>query len=153
MKTRDAMPIGIAAMLVFSVASCGPAKKAEEHEQQAASAGLELDGGKKWMADTHTAQSFVKMDELVSKSPAMTDTGALQDYVKLGTDIQEAINDLIRGCKMTGPAHEQLHLILVKLFPQVKALGEAKDIAAAKLALTQVSETLAAYRRFFDAPK
>lgn len=153
MRTTTKLMLGTTSILVLAMTGCGPGPAAGEHGHRAADeVELKLDGGRKWMADQNTADSVARMDELVAKSPARSPTASLGDYTRLGTELQEAVNGLIRGCRMTGPAHEQLHLYLGGFFPQVKALAEAKDPAAAKEALAHVTQLLRVFHQFFDAP-
>ncbi len=51
---------------------------------------------------------------------------------------------------MTGPAHDQLHVFLVALFPQVEALEKKTEVADLQLARTEIGDLLAAYEAHFQ---
>ncbi len=85
-----------------------------------------LDDGKKWQMDEHTRASVGRVDGLVAG--AGDDLGALADA--LDAEIQV----LIKGCTMTGPAHDQLHVWLMALIPRIEGLRKGGDAAKATLA-------------------
>ncbi len=117
------------------------------HESHASEAQLTLDGGKKWQVDDSTRASAARLAGLLEDAdPALTLDGARA----LGQALDEELDVLVKGCKMTGPAHDQLHVFLVALFPQVEALRQETDPAALERARDEVGSLLAAYDRHFE---
>ena len=113
--------------------------KAAEH------AGLTLNKGQKWNADDHTEASIGRMDALLAPLPA--DVAA---YHALGEALQAETQTLIRGCTMTGADHDQLHVVLEKLLPQVAALRTGVVLADLKAGRSDLMALLAAYHRHFE---
>jgi len=92
--------------------------------------GLVLNQGKKWEMDEHTRNSFNKMAE----SFLNTDHASMnaQDLKQSGTALQSELDVLIKGCTMTGEAHNQLHVYLTGYIPAVQALSESGNLDDAK---------------------
>ncbi len=51
---------------------------------------------------------------------------------------------------MTGPAHDQLHVFLVALFPRVEALMKEPDTGALEQAREEIGSLLKAYSDHFE---
>ena len=85
-----------------------------------------LDDGKKWQMDEHTRASVGRLGGLLDG--AGDDLGALADA------FDAEIQVLIKGCTMTGPAHDQLHVFLMAFIPRVEGLRQGGEAAKATLA-------------------
>lgn len=107
---------------------------------------LRLDDGRKWQSDDHTRASISRIRSAVTSA----DTGTVEGARALGASVKKELDVLIRGCTMTGEAHNQLHLFLGRFIPAVDSLAEAPDAAAAKQAHKQVTELLDTYDRHFE---
>ncbi len=123
----------------------------DEHEPGHDSHGdglqLALNEGKKWPVDDSTRASATKLAALV------TDAGSIKtvdDARALGTALDQELDTLVKGCKMTGPAHDQLHLFLVALFPQVEALKNETDGEDLQRAGAEIGTLLEAYSNHFE---
>jgi hypothetical protein len=86
----------------------------------------------------------------------MSDTFSTIDHSDLSAlklsaqELQIHIAELIKGCTMTGEAHEQLHVFLSVYIPAVESLISASDIQAGETAATKISELLQKYTDYFE---
>jgi hypothetical protein len=106
--------------------------------------GLRLNNGQKWMMDDHTRSSFIRM----TTSFLNTDHLSMEVEVlkKSGSDLQVQIGELIKGCTMTGEAHDQLHVYLMGYMPAVDALSKSGQMEDAK----KVKHYLEIYDDYFE---
>lgn len=108
---------------------------------------LALDDGKKWQVDESTRESATRLAALVDGAQTL---GTVEDARALGQALDQELDTLVKGCKMTGPAHDQLHVFLLALFPRVEALEEKTELAGLQLARTEIGELLEAYETHFE---
>ncbi|MGI1679450.1 MAG: hypothetical protein K6L75_11995 [Cellvibrionaceae bacterium] len=108
-------------------------KHSEAHENKKPS----LDYGAKWKMDSHTRKMFVAMSERVHVGG---------DLKKVGEKLKEDLQKLIKGCTMTGEAHDQLHLFLASYFPAVRKLSEE----GTEEAFQKVKHVLLDYQSYFE---
>jgi hypothetical protein len=94
--------------------------------------------------DDHTRAIFVKMAKSFLDSDYLSLEG---DSLKsAGSDLKVHVGELIRGCTMTGEAHDQLHVYLTGYIPAVAALSETGRIEDAK----KVKNYLEIYDQYFE---
>jgi hypothetical protein len=105
---------------------------------------LRLNDGKKWKMDDHTRSSFDKMVVSFMNSDHKTMSG--EDLKKAGSDLQAYIAELIKGCTMTGAAHDQLHVYLMGYIPAVDTLSKSGGTEDA----FKVKHYLEIYKNFFE---
>lgn len=98
---------------------------------------LTLNQGNKWHMDEHTRKMFKVMVQRTETNDTPKALGEL-----LNKDLQK----LIKGCTMTGKAHDQLHLFLTPFIPAVRTL--AHDGSEDKL--HEVKNALKAYKYYFE---
>ena len=92
--------------------------------------GLGLNNGQKWEVDDHTRSMFAKMTaSFMDADHQALEGDGLRD---VGAALQADINELIQGCTMTGPAHDQLHVFLMAYMPAVASLSESGHLEGAK---------------------
>lgn len=92
--------------------------------------GVRLNNGHKWKMDDHTRSSFAKMADSFLKTDYFSMEG--EGLKKAGADLQDNINELIKGCTMTGDAHDQLHMYLTGYIAAVASLSESGRIEDAE---------------------
>ncbi len=100
---------------------------------------LALNGDSKWQMDEHTRTMFLSMAEKAGNYQG-TDSRAL------GTALQADLDKLIKGCTMTGTAHDELHKFLALYIPAVKDLSSKENPEHVE----RVKELLALYPDFFE---
>jgi len=116
----------------------------EVHTTATADDGLVLNDGQKWEMDTHTRSIFVKMASCFETADlAALDAAGLK---QAGSELMVNIRELIQGCTMTGPAHDQLHVYLMGYIPAVEALEKEGLAEDAK----KVQHYLAIYGDYFE---
>ncbi|MCF6311333.1 MAG: hypothetical protein L3J39_02680 [Verrucomicrobiales bacterium] len=132
----------IAAILTL-LSSCqkqSPAPAAEQSEVINNAPTLTLDDGKKWQVDTHTRQSMQSLSSLVEQSPPE----------KLAQAMAGGINTLFEGCTMSGPAHDQLHIILTDMLSQVNGLYSTTTPEERNTEIQNIKKTLQTYHTHFE---
>ena len=118
-----------------------------DHESHGTGLQLTLDDGKKWQVDESTRESATRLVALVDGAQTL---GTVEAARALGQALDQELDTLVKGCKMTGPAHDQLHVFLVALFPRVEALEEKTELAELQLARTEIGELFEAYGALFE---
>ncbi len=105
---------------------------------------LVLDGDQKWAMDDHTRFVVGTMsDRFVGRD---LETSSAEDLRKLGTQLREDINELIKGCTMQGDAHNELHKFLGHYIPAVDKMASSGEPARAE----RVHELLVIYAGHFE---
>jgi len=107
---------------------------------------MTLNDGQKWPLDDHTRAMFQKMNQASAGADASSVTG----MNALGVEIRKQVDALIVGCRMEGPAHEQLHAFLMEFIPAAEALAKESDPKQAAQALEQVQHLLQEEQRYFE---
>lgn len=109
--------------------------------------GLSLNGGAKWQVDEHTRSVSLQMTALLNEAGPIS---SVEDARALGSAFDESLNTLIQGCTMTGPAHDELHVFLLELFPRVSTLSSSTDPVELRKTQQDVELLFAAYGRHFE---
>ncbi len=93
---------------------------------------LQLDEGRRWPLDEPTRAHVARMTERIEDlDPATADAETLR---RTGGELSDDLDSLIRGCTMTGEAHQQLHLYLTALIPAVDGFAAGDAEAASRVA-------------------
>lgn len=106
--------------------------------------GLILDGDSKWQMDEHTRAVFVTMTGRLQE--ADNDTAGEAEWQQAGVALRQDVDDLIAGCTMEGPAHDQLHTFLMHYIPAVDELATSGAAESA----TRVRGLLETYPSYFE---
>ena len=106
---------------------------------------LQLDGGKRWLADDHTRNSIAAMAAAMQAAAGDESPGRTR---ALGRQLQDLGDLLLQGCTMTGPAHDALHGYLGVLLPDVGRMA-SDDAAVAAKARAEVASVLARFGSWF----
>jgi len=96
-----------------------------------------LNHGAKWQMDTHTRDMFKTMSQRVELGG---------DSRALGKALNNDLQQLIKGCTMTGAAHDQLHVFLMPYMSAIKELSKE----GTQTALEKVKKVLHEYRDYFE---
>lgn len=146
----------VGGLSLWSVAGCGHgshedhgdhAQHASEHGTEAGLPTLQLNDGKKWQVDDHTRQAATKLQGTLA---AIQSIATVDQARGLAAQFDEGLAELIRGCTMTGPAHDQLHVFLAMLMPKVGALKETDDVATLEGVRRDMVAVFDAYQRHFE---
>lgn len=134
----------VAFMLVL-LGSCqkktaSPDSKSQEPVIEDAALLLSLNDGEKWQVDDHTRQSIKRLTILVEQTPPE----------ELGQAMAGEINLLFKGCTMTGPAHDQLHLILAEMLGRVNGLYSSDTAEERKVEISAIKNLLDKYGAHFE---
>ncbi|GJM11345.1 MAG: hypothetical protein DHS20C11_36210 [Lysobacteraceae bacterium] len=131
--------------IVLLTFGCGYAQSSDhnDHHHAAAVDGLTLNHGQRWLMDEHTRKAFEQMESGFSKIEVGTATE--EQLLAAATQLKQDLRLLIKGCTMTGAAHDQLHHYLVSYMPAVDRLALSGDVEDAEL----VAELLAVFPRYF----
>ncbi|MEO7263318.1 MAG: hypothetical protein ABIW38_00330 [Ferruginibacter sp.] len=116
------------------------------HHEHEAAAGLSLNNGAKWKADSSTNKNVKDLYNVIADAnPVM-----LEDYQKAGKSIQAGINKMISECRMQGPDHDALHQWLEPLMEENKKLSEVTTIEKGKQAFGMIRKHFENYSEYFD---
>lgn len=114
------------------------------------SATLKLDeGGKKWKADSITGIHALKIEQLINTFNGRTDH-VDNEYVELTNNIQGELDQLIRDCKMKGPAHQALHTWLESVLLDTQELKSSKTQEERKKSIIKLTVDIKKFREYFE---
>ena len=82
------------------------------------------------------------------ESPAHIES--VHDIKALATAFDDELGVLVRGCTMTGPAHDQLHVFLTALFPKVAELKNKTDVKDLRTIREEIASFFDAYQEHFE---
>ncbi len=103
---------------------------ADHQSSETQAVGMTLNNGEKWPMDEHTRNSFSEMEEVFFNADHVALEG--KGLKQLGSDLQADLDGLIKGCTMTGEAHNQLHVYLTGYIPAVQELSKTGNLEDAK---------------------
>lgn len=155
------------AIIGFSTACSNQSKHDDKHEQHADHDGhdhdaksdqdagheehhanteetLHLNNGKKWIVNDATEVGMKNMQAILINFAEKKST----DFAKLGEALGKETETLINKCDMTGPDHDQLHIVL---HPMLSAIGGIKKGNTADV--LKLSNLLGDYFKHFTTAK
>lgn len=121
----------------------------DHHAEIAEAKGIEhlvLNDGEKWPMDEHTRKLAGEMNETVDSA----DVESAEDGQEVGETLNAQLATLVKGCTMTGPAHDNLHVFLGAFMPVVNALEAAESDEVAQEKFNEVKSLLATYGEHFE---
>ena len=111
---------------------------------------LSLDNGKKWDADDHTMERISSMrNHIAAAGSASGSELPGSAYTDIQKNLNGEVKDLIQGCKMTGPAHDELHKYLEILIPEIENLNRG-DVVVSKTSLQNIDALLNKFQNYFE---
>lgn len=115
-------------------------EQAEEHAEPEF-APVQLDNGKKWIANAETTDGIQNMLALVETQAA----NPTSDIKVLKEKMMSEFTGIFQKCTMKGQSHEQLHSFLLPLKEKLEKLegGEAQD-------LEEIKSYLTTYKNYFE---
>lgn len=138
------MNIKLLILLLVLVVSCKSETNEKNEEVLSVSdSQLQLNDGKKWIANTETHIGMKRIDSLLKNNSSFN--GKL-----LGEAISKQTTYIIKSCNMKGKAHDQLHLVLVPILEDVSELKESKDALKSKQIQNKLELRLQDYFKYFE---
>lgn len=118
----------------------------DAHDEHQAGAGetLHLNNGEKWTVNDATQVGMVNMQKLLIFFAKEKST----DFAKLGDDLGKETQTLINKCDMTGPDHDQLHVVLHPMLSAISGIKKGNTADVLKL-----SDLLGEYFKHFQTAK
>lgn len=107
---------------------------------------LSLNAGEKWIPNPETTAGIDRMLAIVSGKVA---TENLTLYAEMGKDLNLEMRTIFTQCTMKGEGHEQLHLFLIPLVKQFRALENSKNQEEAFAKITSITSHLNGYSNYF----
>lgn len=160
--------VGSAAVLAFGTHLYGhfapTANAAEKHAHGAAKAPahdhaghgggggltqLALNDGQKWQTDAALRQGMAKVRSHILAAVPRIHEGRFtnEDYAALAGQLEAAVLDVIKACKLPPAADAQIHFVIAEIFAGANAMKEDGDRHAGAV---QVLGALQAYPKYFD---
>ncbi|MFD2519224.1 hypothetical protein ACFSTG_15045 [Salinimicrobium flavum] len=106
---------------------------------------IQLDNGTQWHANRETTEGILKMSRMIENSSAAT----VEDYRRLGEELNKEKNLVIKRCTMKGPSHDNLHIYLQPLIGQIGELQQVDSADEGEELLDEIREHLQAYHSYF----
>ena len=146
----------------YTVSCCNNTEKPHEHSEEThqheatetkhethAESGftLELNRGKKWIANPETTSGIGKMVILTDE---FTDTESVEAYQKLSEDLSATLNTLLKECTMEGEPHNHLHTYLYPMFDMIEGIGSS-DLETCKENYDKLKAQLSEYPNYFES--
>lgn len=116
-----------------------------DHNAVMTTSGLNLNDGKQWEMDEHTRKMSSKMEKTFFKA----DHSNQASLNALGIQLETQLGELIKGCTMSGKAHDQLHVFLSGHTPAIKSLAKADDYEAARSLAIKLKGNFENYKKHF----
>lgn len=146
----SSIKLGILLAVMVGLVPCANAEERPAgHGHKSVPHELELNKGKKWNADSHTMEYATRMITLLDQFEASDEDKTLLGMQMLAGKLQVNVNELIRGCTMTGPSHHQLHVWLGGVIPVVAMLKDVETISQGKEAYDQLSPRIKEFTEYF----
>lgn len=117
-----------------------------DHEHEVVSNQVVLNNGEKWPANAETTEGIRKMSTLLNALPAES---KLEDYHALKTTLENAYDEIIHKCTMTGEAHNQLHNFILPINEMIQELG-SEDATKCKAVVDKLKKHLEEYGNYFQ---
>lgn len=150
----------VAVVIVFFAVSCKDQKEAGHaetekvipagiHQPDTKEAGLALNNGTKWKADSSTnknVRSLLQITEDFSALPVKSMTA----YSTVAVELQTGLDTMITECRMQGADHDALHKWLEPLIGQVIKLKGSADLDEAAHLFDEISKQVKLYVHYFE---
>jgi hypothetical protein len=118
------------------------------NEVHAAQSELSLNGTDRWQADDATNTNIQQLQQLMQEHLSQPDTSNLEAINELGHVLQFGFDEVFKECRMKGPEHDMLHVYLVPMLNDVKAL-KANNLETAIAARDRLAFRLDQYQIYF----
>lgn len=110
---------------------------------------LKLNGDEKWEVNNATGIGMTKMKDILSTID--TDGMTVEQYQELGEKLSEQTNYIINKCDMSGPAHDNLHIVLTEILTKISELKEVDSPETGKIYVNNLSKDIKTYFEYFKS--
>ncbi|MEP7106539.1 MAG: hypothetical protein ABI760_01130 [Ferruginibacter sp.] len=124
-----------------------PDPATENHQEHAGkAAGLVLNNGVKWKADSTTVLNVALLRTIVSAGKKES----LESFVQTATLLQGGLNKMITECKMKGADHAGLHQWLEPLIEKTNKLKKSTVAENAAALLSEIEKDINLFAKYFE---
>ncbi|NDK55788.1 hypothetical protein [Pontibacter fetidus] len=123
-------------------------EEAGHSKVHAAQSELSLNGTERWQADAATNENIQQLQQLMQDHLRQPDANDLEVVNELSNVLQLGFDEVFKECRMEGPEHDMLHVYLVPMLDDVKAMNTT-DQKAAVTARDQLASRLDEYQTYF----
>ena len=110
---------------------------------------LKLNGDEKWEANQATGIGMTKIKDVLSA--INTDGMTVEQYRELGGKLSEQTDYIINKCDMSGPAHDNLHIVLTEILTKISELKEVNSPDEGKTYVNNLSKDIKTYFEYFKS--
>jgi hypothetical protein len=127
-----------------------PAKEhaTEDHEELNRSI-LMLNNGAKWQSDESTRMHAGNLNAFADKF-SKQNNAEIEAFHAFADDMQNELNQLVKGCQMKGAEHDALHLWLEPVITGVKELKKVGTTAGGKRVAQKLIEDVKKFNQYFS---
>ena len=118
-------------------------------DHHAAAAMPRLDNGKRWLADAPTRRGFARLRADLPAVSSKSGAESIADYNARANKVAADINAVFAACKMSGPAHAELHKYIALLLRDVEPM-RGKDLQAAQKAQEKLIQDVDSFTTYFE---
>lgn len=108
---------------------------------------VQLDHGKRWVANPETTNGVAEMQAILLKYEGKTADVANRKYLR--DELELTFQDIFKQCSMTGPAHDQLHNYLLPMKAMFEKIEDGNSMEA-EAAIKQLKMHLDEYHTYFQ---
>ena len=127
----------------------GPESASDQHEHSENGSELVLNNGAKWKADSVTNNNVTDLHTIADNFRILPSPSA-GEYQILSNDLNNALNKMIKECKMTGPDHDALHQWLEPVLKETNELKNVSDTATARKSFKDIGQRIDQYHNYFE---
>ncbi len=107
---------------------------------------IALNNGNKWKANKETTDGVIAMLTLINENKTWN-TG---EYKKLGDDLNEVKNTVVKECTMKGASHDNLHVWLHPLIEKIEMLQRTESNNEGEYLTYNIKNHLEGYYVYFN---
>lgn len=116
----------------------------KEHEEKVA--GLVLNEGAKWKADSTTVLNVALLHNIVSLAKKQS----FANYLQTATALHDGLSKMVNECKMKGADHDALHRWLEPLIEKTTNLKKVSSIDNAATILSDIEKQINLFPQYFE---
>ncbi len=107
---------------------------------------MELNNGTKWKANKETTDGVMAMLTLINENKKWNTV----EYKKLGDDLNEVKNTVVKECTMKGASHDNLHVWLHSLIEKIEMLQRTESNNEGEYLAYDIKNHVEGYYKYFN---